>query len=252
MNQTTNEAADRKDGSACVVERTVRQQLDDFVAGMDTHLEELRASVLKAEAETQVKRALCAALPNALPLAPASMRASCQVYKADAEIVFDIQTRNQVVALLEALPGVPVLLVQGGSTTFVPEERFVADDRGARTTPVGDVVYRLSTWVGDLQEEYSWWTRLTDKLVKVTAKTAKGQRPSVKTRATSRPVDQDRIETTWAYEGLPSGTLMHWYGGDRSSVVPLTVHQRRGVPFNNAVQTEQSTTAKVTKDRCAC
>ncbi len=251
MNQTTNEAADRQDGSACVVEMTVRQQLDAFVAGMDARLEELRADVLKAESEVQTKKALCAALPENLPLSPASLRVA-QAYRADAELIFDITSREQAVALTETLPGVELVMVQGGCTTFVPQERFTEDDRGTKTTSVGPVVYRLSAWCEELQEEYYWWTRLADRLVKVCAKTRRGCRPPVRTHALSRPVDQDRIETTWHYEGLPGGELTQWYGGDRTRVVPLTVHQHRGVSFRDAAQIQQSTQAKVTKDRCSC
>jgi hypothetical protein len=252
MNQTTNEAADRQEGSASVVGMTVREQLDAFLLGVDTHLSDLRASVVRAEAEADIKRAICAAFPDNLPMAPVSLRVSDGVYKADADLTFEITSRDEALALIDVLPGVTVVMVSAGCTAFVPEERFVSDERGAKVTPVGDVIYRLSSWCEALQEEYSWWTRLSGRLVHVKAKTRKGHRPPVQARASSRNLLLEKVETTWEYAGLPSGELMRWHGGDRSSAVPLTVHQRRGVAFRDAACTTQSATAKVTKNRCDC
>lgn len=251
MNQTTIEAVDHSDGSARVVEMTVRQQLDVFVESIDTHLHDLRMSLARAEDAAEVKRAICAALPASLPLVPTSLSADGQAYKANAGLVFDVTSRDQVLALVEALPGEDVVMVQGGCTTFVPEDRFVVDDRGTTMTPVGEVVYRLSTYCGKLQEEYTWWTRLANKLVQVRAKLT-GTLVPVKVYTRSVEIAPHTVQLTWDYSGLPLGNLLQFYGGGRSNVAPISVHQRRGASFKDALAGAQVTTAKATKDSCAC
>ena len=252
MNKTMTEAADLPDGSARVVDVQVRQQLDLLLAGMDAHLDELRAGVVRTEAETAMKRTLCAALPQELPLAPDTVRVNAQVYKADAEMTFAVTSRDQVLSLLAALPGVNVVMVKGGCTTFVPEEQFVEDARGTKTVPVGEVVYRLSTWCDSLQEEYTWWTQLAGRLVYIKASTRKGTKPAVEVRGVTRALGPVMAETMWSYWGLPEGEVMQWHGGDHANVAPITVHQKRGVAFKDAAQGTRSTIARVQKERCTC
>ncbi len=253
MNKTTNGAADHADGSARVVDKTVGQQLDDLLAGFDTHLTTLRASIFKAEADADIKRALVSALPTTMPLAPQSVQVGTNVYKADAELTFAFTSREQVLALVDALPGLPLVMVAGGCTTFVPEERFVVNEtRGETMTPVGEVLYKLSTWVAEPQEKFSWWTRLAGRLVHVVVNTAKGTRVAVEVRGSSRSLDAERVETTWKYFGLPAGELLRWSGGDDRYLVPVTVHQKRGNSFKDAMAGKQDTLARVTADRCRC
>ncbi len=252
MNKTTNGAADHPDGSARVVDVNVRQQLDALLAGMDSRLAELRADATRFEGNLVVKRALCEALPAGMPLAPDAVKVGDQVYKGDAEMSFSVTSRAQALELMETLPGLPVLMVKGGCTTFIPEESFIEDGRGAKVVPVGDVVYRFSTWCGSLQEEYCWWTRLAGKLVNIKAHTRKGAQPEAQARGHSRDISPTEVETIWEYSRLPSGEVMRWYGGNRTTVAPLTVHQARGVAFKDAAVKTQTTTAKVRADRCAC
>jgi hypothetical protein len=254
MNQAIIGTADQIGGSVGVVGIPVRQQLDAFVAGLDTDLEERRKDLTRAEALVADKKALCAAFPEDLPLAPQNLVISSNiVYKADAALTFVVTSRDEVLRLQDALPGVPVVMVEAGSTAFVPEERFVKKE-GQRdsVTPVGELVYRLSTWVDNLQEEYSWWTRLGNKLVHVTAKTQKGQAPVAKAKATIRALIPTIHEVTWNYENLPGGELLRWYGGDSRNVVPVTVHQSRGLSFREAVATPMKASAKVKAKHCDC
>lgn len=252
MNQTMNEAADHVDGSSHFVGISVRQQLDALSKGMDTHLEELRAGLLRHEEQNKIKKALLSALPDELALAPESVRTGNTVYRADAELGFRVATREQVLELMDALPGVPVVMVAAGCTSFVPEERFVEDSRGTHAMPVGEVLFQYSSWCGDLQEEYSWWTKLDGLLVQVRATTNKGCQPATRSQGTSRNLGHHRVATTWSYSGLPAGSVLQWHGGSRSIVAPISVHQRKGVTFREACRSLQDFTAKVESDQCEC
>jgi hypothetical protein len=250
MNQTTNGSVDHTDGSGRVVEMTVRQQLTKLSDGVDQHLEKLRASLVAAEAQALVQKAIYAALPDTLPLAPKSLSTN-NVYRADASFVFEVTTRDQVLQLLEALPGVPVVLVQAGSTTFIPEERYVADARPSKVAPVNEVAYRFQTWCGHNREEFTWWTRLADKLVQVEARTKEGARAPVKVQSTTHQLSAHDSETRWHYDGLPKGILMQWSGGDHRNVAPLSVHLARGASMKDALAASQTFNAQVTSS-CHC
>lgn len=260
MNQTTNKAADHAiaqglpgaDGSACVVEMTVRQQLDEFVADIDKHLAKQRAALAAEEASAEIKRALCAALPAALPLAPKKLAVGQNVYKADAEMTFVIDNEDQVLLLLQALPAVPAVLVSGGTSTFMAAERFVEDARGTKVQPIGEVVYRLCSWVGHNREEFTWWTHLAGKLVGVQAMTREGAATRARVRGHSTPCGTDEVSTVWTYENLPHGQLTRWYGGDASRMAPMTVHLLPGVTLSDALSVSQTATAKVVSSRCSC
>ena len=252
MIETTNKAADRQDGSVCVVDKTVHQQLQALQAGMDDHLNDLRNSFLLAEKSVQAKKTLCATLPAHLPFAPTGVRITDSVYKADAELSFELVSREQVLHLFEVLPGVAVVKVQGGTAAFVPEERFTPNRANSDVvTPVGEMIYRVFTWLRGLKEEYYWWTRLGDKLVRISVSNEKS--PQVSVRGSSRIVGHpDSRETTWNYTGLPCGELTRWYGGSASNIVPLTVHVARGRSIVEALTKTMSTVAKAISNKCDC
>ena len=255
MNQTIIETADHSDGTSRIVEKTMRQQLDALVASVDADMAERRQALAKAEAAAVIDKAIYQALPETLPFTPKSLRVGGSVYRADAEMVFEITSRTQVADLLDALPGLPVVLVKAGTTAFIPEVQFVEKDKqGATITPIGEVVYRISTTHAFLQEEYYWWTMLADNLVRVTARTFKAQGIEAKVYPSSSRVGlaQALMQTTWYYENLPAGKLQRWHGGDHQYVVPLTVHQERGASFRAALDGKQSATAKVSSRDCGC
>jgi hypothetical protein len=170
---------------------------------------------------------------------------SGQAYKADAELVFEITSRQQVLQLLESLPGLPVVMVAAGCTSFVPEARFEDRGKGEKVTPVGEVIFRLEKWCGYLREEFYWWAELAGSLVKVTARTSEKQRPEALVRASSERLSQDSVEVSWGYENLPAGKVMRWAGGDESYPCPVSVHQTRGTHMRTALEGSQSMTAKV-------
>ncbi len=198
-----------------------------------------------------VKRELLAALPGTLPLAPAQVVATSKGRSADAELVFQVSSREEVLALVKALPGVPVVMLSSGCTSFEPEERHRADSH-TRVTPVGEVVYRLRSWCGQLREEFTWWTRLAGRLVEIRTQTADGMHAPVVTKVNTRDVSLDEVEAIWSYSKLPGGELLAWYGGDRSCVIPLSVHQRRGASLADAFSDTQVTVKTVRAKRCSC
>lgn len=256
MNQTIIGTADRMDGSIGIVEISCKQQLDAFIANIDTDLEDRRKDLIRAEALAAEKKALCAAFPETLPQAPYRLAIGSNVYKGDAELGFEVTSYDDVVRLVDALPGVPVVIVAAGCTTFIPEERYVKKEgQNDKVTPIGDVVYRLLNWVSERQEEYTWWTRLAGKLVHVVAKTKKGCAINAQVRSTSKSLDlQGKFhEVTWTYSNLPNGEVMQWSGGRTpGEVIPVSVHQARGVSFSDAVAKPMSTSCKINTQRCDC
>lgn len=250
MNQVNGNVADRTGGSNCDTGISVRQQLAQLSTAEDEQLERLRASLVVAERNARTRKELIAALPDSLPLAPKSLFVGDQVYRADARLVFEIDNREQVLALVAALPALPQVLVKAGSTAFIAEERFVPDER-TKAEPIGDVVYRLSTWCGHLNEEFSWWTRINGMLVSIDARTAENARLAVTVRPEHRPAPNGDTETLWRVSGLPNGTMMHWGGGSNRNVVPITVHTARGVSLEEALKGQQFTAASV-RTHCSC
>ena len=253
MNQTTNQVADRKDGNAGVVEMTVAQHLQALIDDMDKYLDDTRAAVYRAEKTVAEKKALLAALPAAIPLAPKTVLFDRSAYKADAELIFEVVSRDQVLSLFDSLPGLPVVLVKAGSTAFVPEERFVEGHKaGVEVTPIAEIVYRLDTRSARHEETYQWWTPLGNMLVLVTARTKEGHRPEATIRSSGEKLfSSESIAVTWTYTGIPSGKVLRWAGGGRDFVIPITVHQPRGTCLKTAFATTQSYSAEVLA-RCGC
>jgi hypothetical protein len=257
MTKETNEVAAREDDSAGVVAKTVQEQLIALQAGMDEHLNDLRLEVIAAEAAVQAKKALCALLPADLPLAPTGIRMQETVYLADASLAFEVVSREQVLQLLAALPGVDAVKVQGGTCAFVPDERFTPNNcKNAVVTPIGEVVYRVSSGLRGLKEEYSWWTRLGDKLVRIVASNEKcpqaKARPSSRTHSRFGSVEDRQETTTWDYTDLPKGQVTRWYGGNASNLVPLSVHVPRGSSMMEALSLTMSAQATVVSNKCSC
>lgn len=253
MNQTTNQVADRKDGNAGVVEMTVAQHLQALIDDMDKYLDDTRAAVYRAEKMVAEKKALLVALPAAMPLAPKNVLFDRGAYKADAELIFEVVSRDEVLSLVESLPGVPLVLVTSGSTAFVPEERFVEGHKpGVEVTPIGEVTFRIDWRDGQVEERYQWWTPLANSLVLVTARTKKGHRAETTVRSSGEKLfSSNSLQVTWTYDGLPGGKVMRWAGGNREFVIPHTVHQARGACLKTAFATKQSASAKII-DSCGC
>jgi hypothetical protein len=252
MTNTFDKAVDQLDGSVCSVETTVKQGLEAFQADMDAHLQRLREALTRSEADTVAKKSLCALLPDGLPAVPSSLRVGGAVYKADAELTFEGVSRTQALELFKTLPGVPVLYVSEGTSTYVPEVRFVPrEPNTAKVTPVGTLVYRLDTWTQGLREEYSWWTLLGDALVYVKAYSGPAT-CYASAKALSVMLNSEQQETRWTYENLPTGEVVRWYGGDSRRVVPLTVHVSRDVNILESFMKPAVATAKVVKNKCDC
>jgi hypothetical protein len=255
MNQTTIGTADQMDGSTGVVEISAQRQLDAFIARMDAELEDSRRDLAREEALVAEKKALCAALPKTLPQAPQKLFIGSNIYKADAELLFEVTSYDDVARLVEALPGLPVLMIQAGCTAFVPEERYIhKPNQSEKIVEVGDVIYRLSSWVENLQEEFSWWTPVSNKLVHVMAKTKKGHAVNAKAKRAIKTLDLQGVlqEVTWTYENLPAGEVMQWAGGNPTSAITVTVHQPRGTSFKDALAKPQTATVKANTRRCDC
>lgn len=227
-------------------------QMVAFLGKLDSEVEQSRRMLATAEENLTEKKTLCAAFPSTLPMAPYNLAITPNGYKAEAELVFEVTTREEVLLLLDALPGVPVMMLRGGCTTFIAEERFTTADVGTQVVPVGEVVYRIAHWVDGPQEEYTWWTHLGDRLVHVLAKTKKGHAACATVRSTSKLIAATVYDVTYNYEKLPSGVITTWYGGSLQSMVPVTVHQLRGRSFRDAVANPMTTSAKVTDRNCNC
>lgn len=252
MTETTSKAVDQLDGSISVVDTNVRLGLESLIAAMDEHTQKLNEAAVRYAANVLEKKALCALLPAALPLVPSDIRVSDLVYRADAELVFKDVSRTQALELLSVMPGVPLLFVQCGTATYVPDERFVPSAHGNdKVQPIGEMAYRLDTWISQLREEYFWWTRLGDKLVRIVAYSGKDS-GTAKATSRSRMLDHDMRETTWTYENLPKGKLVKWHGGSSSNVVPLSVHMPRDSVSSVTFSEVMVATATVVKDRCGC
>ncbi len=234
-----------------LAEHPAASALARLVSDLDAEVVCLHEQHQKALAGIVVKREMLSALPANLPLAPVHVVPTSPGRSADASLLFHAATREEVLLLVAALPGVPVVMLSSGCTSFEPEERHRADSH-VRVSPVGDVVYRLSTWCGELREEFTWWTRLADRLVEIRVHTAPDAKALVKTKLNTRSVSTEEVEAIWSYSGLPGGELLSWYGGDVSRVIPLSVHQPRGGSLREAFAATQVTVKTVRTQRCSC
>jgi hypothetical protein len=247
MNQVVEAESQRS-----TAQLSVGLQLAVFLEKLDSGLEQQRQALSAAEARLIEKKALCAAFPDTLPMAPYSVDVTPNGYKAEAELVFEVTTRDEVLQLLDAFQALPAMILSSGCTSFIAEERFTVADAGTKVEPIGDVVYRIAHWVDVPQEEYSWWTRLAGKLVHVLAKTKKGQAVCSKVRSTVKILSPSLREVTYSYENLPDGAVLTWHGGDLRSMAPLTVHQPRGRSFRDALAKPMVAYAKVNARSCDC
>lgn len=226
-------------------------QMAAFFDKLDSDVEKSRRALAAAEANLIEKKALCAAFPSTLPMAPHNLVITPAGHKAEADLIFEVATREEVLKLLDAFPGVPVLMLQGGCTSFVAEERFT-EQVGTKATPVGEVVYRLATWVNGPQEEYFWWTHLAGKLVHVLAKTKDGGPVRATATCSTRSLSHTEHEATYSYGNLPDGIVTSWHGGSSQRLIPVTVHQSRGRSFRDAVAKPMDASAKTIADNCIC
>lgn len=232
---------------------SVAEGLTLLMSDIESEVEKLRVSLANAELSAVARKAFLRALPASLPQAPSGIQVELGSDRTPL-LQFKLTNPAEMLPLLEALPGEPLLMVSGGCTSFEPEETFTPSASRAheKLTPVGPVYYRLSHWVSRLQEEFCWWTRLDGRLVEVRAVTADGGATRARVRGSSQPLGQMTIETSWTYENLPKGEVLHWYGGSRSSVSPVTVHVARGADWREAMAGAQSSRHLVTTAACDC
>ena len=251
MMGTTNGTVDRKDGSIQVVDESVRLQIESLQADMQQNLQNIRDSVAKAEALVTAKNALLAQLPANLPFAPVGMRIEPQVYRADAELTFSVASREQALTLLEALPGVAVVMVKGGTTTFLPEARFDNSNPAIKPpTLVSPLVYRVSHYLGKLREEYFWWTLLGEALVHIRA--VNDSTTNAKVASRHRRGYEKNLQLVWDYQGLPKGTLTYWYGASSSQAAPVTVHLSRDATIREAYAHVMPAVYTAVTTDCSC
>lgn len=235
------------------VENSVRQQIDALVAGFDTDLQSLRASLARAEDDANRKRLLCESLPVDLPLAPCAVQLMRPTDNCDAILTFPLEYFGQLLPLLSALPAVPAVMISQGCTEFCAEERVDPKTPLSAITPIGEVVYRIETWLGKTQEVLTWWTRLAGRLVKVTAVTASDSVSRAKVWGNSTGADtQGTVQTQWTYRELPKGTVTRWFGGDKAYMVPLTVHQPRGSAAAELLMGTQAPMTVTVQSHCTC
>lgn len=239
-------------GSALMVNTPVKQQMNALMSKLDADVEKCRQTLAAAEAQLVEQKGLCAAFPSTLPMAPHHIAITPGHYNAEAELVFEVTTREEVLQLLDAFPGVPVVMLQAGCTSFIAEEQATEPETGTKVVPIGEVVYRLANWVGNAQEEYTWWTHLDGKLVHVLAKTKKGHAVCATVKSSTRTLGPNLYEATYYYENLPDGVITTWFGGSSKDMVPVSVHQPRGRSFRDAVARPMTTTAKANSRPCAC
>lgn len=239
-------------GSIGTAQIPVGQQMDAFLSKLDADVAQSRRMLATAEAHLVEKKALCAAFPSTLPVAPYNIAITPGAHKAEAELFFEVTTREEVLQLLDAFPGVPVVMWQAGCTSFIAEERSTEADAGAKAVPIGEVIYRLAHWVDAPQEEYTWWTHLAGKLVHVLAKTKKGHAVCSTATSSIKSLTPTVHEVTYNYGNLPDGVVTKWHGGSLQTMVPVTVHQPRGSSFRDAVAKPMSASAKVNARNCDC
>lgn len=238
--------------SSDTVSVPVQQQMNALMSKLDADLEKSRQALAAAEAQLVEQKGLCAAFPSTLPMAPHHIAITPGNYNAEAELVFEVTTRDQVLQLLDAFPGVPAVMLKGGCSSFMAEERVTKAEPGTEILPIGEVVYRLADWVERGQEEYTWWTRLDGKLVHVLAKTKRGHGVCATVRSSTKTLGPNMYEATYSYENLPDGVITLWYGGSSKNMVPVSVHQPRGRSFRDAVAKPMTTTAKANSRPCEC
>lgn len=229
----------------------IAQQIQDLPSKMDESLVSLKEAFHTAENEVLLKKKLCALLPANLPMAPSGMDGSRYVSKAEVGLDFSNVSREQALQLLSVLPGLPLQFVVGGVAAFVPEELEIpSNHRYDKLIPIGEMVYRISDWLGKTREKYFWWTRLGDMLVRVTATSSEKTDAIVKHRIIRDSASFRKVH--WYYEKLPKGEVTRWYSSGVKTLVPLTVHVPREQSIVEAFTQFQMRTEVRSGSTCDC
>jgi hypothetical protein len=225
--------------------------MSGILAKLSKDVELARAALENAQLRAVEIAALCASMRQAAPVAPRSVRRLDSLLPGYAEAVFEVSNREEALTLLGQLPGVPVVCISGGCTSFQPEA--LAKPRGGeKVEPVGPVVYRLEkNYAGALEETFSWWTQLGEHLVKVSTAPAKGTPPAATAQGHSRRNGRDML-TRWAYGGLPEGKTLFWYGGSSQRPSPVSVHFARDADVPSALRADKIAAHGVTTPACEC
>lgn len=187
------------------------------IALAEAKLVTLRESVLR---ETEVLKAL----PSELPAEIQDIRIEDAKLYAPVTLTFKATSRQQVLELFKELGSLPLLMFSGGVTRFTPE--VLAPEGSADGKPIGPLVYRVSTWVKNAQEEYFWWTYVGNHLTEIRAVSD----PAIEAKVTPAHTynnSQHSANLHWSYENLPRGMHTFWYGGSVSHMTPVTVHLSR-------------------------
>ena len=248
MIATNSEAVDRKDGSTRFVDAAVAGGIHQLMASIDEKLDVSRKALALVEANAQASKLLCEHLPANLPLAPKSISMRDTVYRADAELLFEIHDAQQACELSECLLPVPVTLVSAGCTTFVPTARYRHEAQtGDKVKAIGGVQFRT----GHGCDTVSWWTEVNGLLVHVVAKTPENAPRKTGAMLLSRRMrDAHTEEGTWTYQGLPAGTIIAWYTS--RGYPELSVYQSPDVSFRQALARPQEYVASGVLRRCEC
>jgi hypothetical protein len=225
--------------------------MSGILAKLSKDVELARAALENAQLRAVEIAALCADLTRVTAAVPRSVRRRDSLLPGYAEVVFEVSNREEALTLLGQLPGVPVVCISGGCTSFQPEA--LAKPRGGeKTEPVGPVVYRLEkNYAGALEETFFWWTQLGEHLVKVSAASAKDIPPAATAQGYSKRNGRDML-TRWAYGGLPEGKTLFWYGGSSHRPSPVSVHFARDADVASALRADKTAAHGVTTPACEC
>lgn len=246
MIATNSEAADRKDGSTRFVDAAVAGGVHQLMNSIEERLHAARERLLKDEASAQASRRLCESLPAGLPLAPSRIRVDSTVYRADAELMFEVRDVAEACTLVDCLPPVSLTMVEGGCTAFVPTARYVARD-GDKTRVVAGVVFRVER---DCNTVY-WWTELAGQLTHIVVKTPENAPGNTRAVLQSRKMrDAHTEEGVWVYDGLPAGKVIRWYSSQGAP--ELSVYQDPDMSFRQALANPQQYTARGVLRKCEC
>lgn len=165
-------------------------------------------------------------------------------------LTFQGLSRSNVLQLFELFPGVAVVMVSSGSTSFIPHETYKEEPR-TTVTPIAPLVYRLSTWVGDLREEYYWWTKIADKLVKICVTNDAVAQCVAKVKAVHTTLSKEMAQGHFNYSDLPGGTTLQWYSSG-SATPPLSVHFEDVANWPEQFFATKAFSCSTSYDPCSC
>lgn len=197
---------------------------EGIVADAEAMLARAAEQLARQTRELDIKKRVVALVPRTLPLPVRSVSASG--YKCDAGLGFEVTTREEALALMQALPAVPAVLLRqrGGTSSFMPAERFAGPLKTGQTcTAVAPFIFSVDGYGGGYtKEETFWWTRLGELLVKVSAQVRRDRVGTVTIRA-ARVSDFDtRLKFT--YEGMPPAECIYWSPGDKRDPGEVTAY----------------------------